>query len=160
MLTLSVPYGLALALGLAPLLAKAELGGRVESFSSGSMIAVSRSIEARPGYAIRTTVLGTGTRINEYVKAGTASAGVDATESIVFAVTWNGPFLPELSVLLGSHFDRLTAESSARPRAGRPGLTVDQPEVVIRSSGRMRAFEGRAWLPAALPPGFDPHELD
>ncbi len=153
---------LGLALAAIPLMARAELGGRAEPFASGSMVAVSRSVDQRGNYAIRTTLLGSGTRITEYVAVSTRAKADSAssTEPVVFALAWSGPFLPDLKVLLGAHFDSLAAESGTRSRAGQSGITVNQPEVVIRSGGRMRAFAGRAWLPTALPPGFDVHDLD
>jgi hypothetical protein len=36
---------------------------------------------------------------------------------------------------------------------------VDTGEAVVVSEGHMGAFEGRAWLPARLPAGFDPREM-
>ena len=96
-------------------------------------------------FTLRETLLPTGTRVREYVSA----------RGTVFAVSWNGPFLPDLRDLLGPHFETMTAEAALNPKAGRSQLVVRRPEVVIFSGGHMRAFEGRAWLPAELPAGFD-----
>ena len=99
---------------------------------------------AASSYVTRDTTLASGTHVREYV----------SSNGIVFAVAWDGPFLPNLRELLGKYFDTLAAESARQPRAGRPHLDVGLPEVVINSGGRMRAFEGSAWIPAQLPAGF------
>lgn len=91
--------------------------------------------------------LDSGTTVHEYIDAG----------GTVFAVAWSGPFLPDLRELLGRHFTALTTqEASSR---GRGAVAVQQPGLVIVSAGRMGAFQGRAWLPLQLPPGFDPQVL-
>jgi len=76
----------------------------------------------------------------------------------VFAVAWSGPFLPDLRELLGEHFSVLQQEEAAL-RGKTSAVVVRRPEVVIISTGRMRAFQGRAWLPRQLPAGFDPAQL-
>jgi hypothetical protein len=96
------------------------------------------------GYATHDTTLATGTRVREYVSGS----------GVVFAVTWEGPVLPDLKTLLGKHFDTMVAESARLPRAGRGPMAINRPEVVINSGGHMRAFEGSAWIPAELPAGF------
>ncbi|MQQ99537.1 DUF2844 domain-containing protein [Glaciimonas soli] len=88
-----------------------------------------------------------GTQVHQYVNQS----------GIVFAVSWKGPFLPDLKQLLGEqYFATLTTESLKTPKAGHPQTSVNHPDVVIFSGGHPRAFEGRAWIPSALPAGFDP----
>lgn len=92
--------------------------------------------------------LESGTTVHEFVDAA----------GRVFAVAWSGPFLPDLRELLGEHFALLEQQEAAmRSRAS--AVSVQRPEVVIVSAGRMRAFQGRAWLPRQLPAGFDPAQL-
>ena len=122
----------------------AELGGLPEQFNAESATVASSLSSAMSNYLTRDTTLTTGTLVREYVSAG----------GIVFAVTWNGPVLPDLKALLGKHFDTMVAESARAPRAGRSHLAIDTPEVVINSGGHMRAFEGSAWIPAQFPAGF------
>lgn len=95
------------------------------------------------------TMLASGTRLREYV----------GHDKKVFAVSWSGPFMPDLQSILGKHFDTLVAESAKRPKAGRSRLLVNTPEVVILSGGHMGAFEGRAWIPAQLPAGFSSDDI-
>ena len=127
----------------------AALGGAPEDFGTANATVASKLTAAGASYRVRETTLATGTQVNEYVSAG----------GVVFALTWEGPILPDLKALLGNYFDALVAESASAPRAGRGRLGVNNPEVVINSGGRMRAFEGSAWLPAQLPAGFTPNDL-
>lgn len=127
----------------------AALGGLPEPFDAEGTAVVSSATTAGPNYAVRDTLLASGTRVREYISTGGA----------VFALTWEGPVLPDLKGLLGKYFDALVAESTRSPRAGRSQIAIDAPEVVINSGGHMRAFEGSAWIPAALPAGFTPGDL-
>jgi len=122
----------------------AALGGPPEQFNTESTAPVSSESAAVSNYIVRDTTLATGTHVREFVSGS----------GVVFAVTWNGPFLPDLKALLGKHFDTMAAESARLPRAGRSRTAVNQPEVVINSGGHMRAFEGSAWVPAEFPAGF------
>jgi hypothetical protein len=99
------------------------------------------------GYIDIARTLKSGTVVHEFV---------DASGS-VFAVTWSGPFKPDLKELLGRHFDALGqgAQGGATPAAS----AAKRDEVVVQSGGHMGAFEGRAWLPSRLPAGFDTQEM-
>ena len=121
----------------------AALGGAPEQFDAPTTLAPSVSA-AGTSYLRRDTTLATGTQVSEYV----------SQSGVVFAVTWDGPLLPDLKALLGKYFDTMVAESAKAPRAGRARLGVNLPEVVINSGGHMRAFEGSAWIPAQFPAGF------
>ena len=119
---------------------QAGLGGLPAEL--GPQSAASRANGVSTGLATYTDVerkLDSGTTIHEYLDAG----------GTVFAVSWSGPFLPDLRAILGRHFDTLVAHAAGRPGAGRSALRLERADVVIISGGHMRAFEGRAWLPAA-----------
>lgn len=122
----------------------AALGGPPELFSAEGTTIMSSVSRAMSNYIARDTTLATGTHVREYV----------SNSGIVFAVTWDGPILPDLKALLGKHFDTLVAESARMPKAGRSHVAVNAPEVIIHSGGHMRAFEGSAWIPAEFPAGF------
>ena len=126
----------------------AALGGAPEDFGAASTTAAANVSPAGAIYSVRSTTLDTGTTVREYVAGGR-----------VFAVTWDGPMLPDLKALLGKYFDAMVAESQKAPRAGRSRIGVNLPAVVINSGGHMRAFEGSAWIPAQLPAGFTPDDL-
>ena len=102
------------------------------------------------GYTVNSSVLAGGTTVREYVGA----------DGLVFAVSWNGPFMPDLRTLLGDQFTTMTAEAARHPRAGHSQLRVERPEVTIESTGHMRAYAGRAWLTAKLPAGFHPQDIE
>jgi len=95
-------------------------------------------------YTVVQRQLDSGTTVREFV---------DSTGA-VFAVSWSGPFLPDLKELLGVHFGSIASHGRGRgPERSR--LAVQDTDAVIVSEGRMGAFEGRAWLPSRLPAGFD-----
>jgi len=87
--------------------------------------------------------------VREYVSPG----------GIVFAVGWNGMVKPDLRQLLGSHFEAFVAETARGPHAGRAVVYVTRPEVVIESTGHMRSFVGRAFVPAEVPDGVSPADI-
>jgi hypothetical protein len=89
-------------------------------------------------------LLPSGVRVVEYVDR----------RGLVFAVTWSGPFLPDLRALLGRHFSAYTLQQQRQPSLHAP-VVVRTSDVVIVSAGRMGAFQGHAWLPQRVPDGFD-----
>lgn len=144
----TLPFAAAVLLAYA-VAGHAALGGPPAQFGSDSTTVVSSVTSGASNYTTLDTTLPTSTHVREYV-SGTG---------IVFAVSWDGPFLPDLRALLGKHFDTLVAESAKTPRAGTSQLSVNRPEVVIFSGGHMRAFEGRAWVPAQFPAGFTANDI-
>ncbi len=148
---------LPLLLSLLPLLAcsyaYAALGGAPSHFGATPARLAARSLAAAgapAAWTVSTSTLDSGTVVREYVNPAGA----------VFAVSWNGPFLPDLRTLLGQHFGTMTGAAAQRPKAGHSQLAVERPDVVIISNGHMRAFSGRAWIPGELPPGFSPDNIE
>jgi hypothetical protein len=128
----------------------AALGGQPAKL--GPHVAAARSQTTSTGQAAYTEArktLDSGTTVHEYLDA----------QGNVFAVSWSGPFLPELKEILGEHFETLAAQQRIQRAGGRSPLHIKQPDVVIDSEGHMGAFQGRAWLPAQLPAGFDPQAI-
>jgi len=137
----------------------ASLGRAPSAFAGNTTVHQARALAATNGtgsasasatYSVSTTTLAGGTTVREYVGA----------DGVVFAVTWNGPFLPDLRELLGQHFATLRNESARQPKAGRGQVRVAQPDVTIESGGHMRAYAGRAWINSRLPAGFDTDTLE
>ena len=93
-----------------------------------------------------------GTVVREYV----SSAGK------IFAVTWHGPFLPDLRQILGRYSERFSQASQARnnnrPRIRGP-LLLQEPGLVVQSGGHMRAYFGRAYIPDQVPQGVNIEEI-
>jgi Protein of unknown function (DUF2844) len=131
-----------------PSSASAALGGNVASVDAdrvhveGSLTRIVRS----DAYALHEIRSASGTMVREYVN----SSGT------VFAVAWEGPWLPDLRQVLGDHFDHYQSAMVARQRVrkGRGSILIDEPGLVVQASGHPRAFWGRAYLPALLPPGM------
>jgi hypothetical protein len=78
----------------------------------------------------------------------------------VFALCWSGPAMPDLRQLLGAHFE---AYATALSQLERPGLhrslRIETGGMVVAGGGHLRAYAGRAFVPAELPPGFSVAEL-
>jgi hypothetical protein len=127
----------------------AALGGQPAQFAANAVARQTDTKSTGPApYTDIRTALASGTIVHEY----TDTAGT------VFAVSWSGPFLPNMKQLLGAHFDILARRDGAAHRRHGQRM-VDQPDVKVEAGGHMGAFEGRAWLPARLPAGFDPKEI-
>ena len=94
-----------------------------------------------------------------------AASGVRVREflnrnGIVFAVTWSGPVVPDLRMLLGSSFDSYTKAVAALKQPGlHRSLRIATPELVVESGGHMRAYSGRAYLPPLIPAGASTADL-
>jgi hypothetical protein len=101
-------------------------------------------------YDIQEITADTGMRVREYVNR----------DGIVFAVSWTGPVLPDLQRLLGTHFVEYTTALAALDHPGlRRSLRVALPELIVESGGHLRAYAGRALLPALVPPGVSAADL-
>jgi len=100
-------------------------------------------------YTVNESTLPSGTRVRQYL----SSAGA------VFAVSWSGPFMPDLRQLLGQHFDTMVARQAKQTHAGHRFFILQQPDLVIESGGHPRSFTGRAYLPGALPPDINVQDI-
>ena len=105
------------------------------------------------GAAVQSTQAATATGVAYTVLHRTLRSGVAVDEYVdaagkVFALSWSGPFKPNLKRLLGRHFQAYRDRGARRHGGPRSRLAVDTGEVVVVSEGHMGAFEGRAWLPA------------
>lgn len=124
--------------------ALATLGGDVSSVESDRvhMKAASVTTTATDLYTVHQMQTPGGTTVREYA----------SSNGIVFAVTWSGPFPPDLRQALGTYFQTY----QTAPRAKRYGHTHDvltQPNLVVHSGGHLRAFFGSAYVPQLVPAG-------
>ena len=123
--------------------AQAALGGDAASVEADqAKMNASSQITAATGYAVHELRTSTGLTVREYMADG----------GKVFAITWQGPMLPNLRLLLGGYFDAYAAAARAR-HGGHGHLVVTQGDLVVESSGHMRDFFGRAYLSQQLPTG-------
>ncbi len=135
---------------LASRAALAALGADVSSVESDRvhMKAAAVTTTTSALYTVHQMQTPGGTIVREFANAG----------GVVFAVTWRGPFPPDLRQTLGAYFQKY----QSAPRAGRHGHThdtVEQPDLVVHSGGHLRAFAGIAYVPQLVPQGVSMDQL-
>ena len=110
-----------------------------------------RQSRTASGYSVDTITVA-GMKIREYV----------SSDGIVFAVAWKGTGAPDLKLLLGDYFEEyregLTAAQNRTPRIRKPFM-LKTPRLVVERGGHSRSLWGRAFLPAALPPGLASEDI-
>jgi hypothetical protein len=132
----------------------ATLGGDGASVEADSAtLKVERAAHQRlaptGSYTIHETTLPSGTFVRQYV----------SNANIVFAVSWDGPFLPDFRQLLGLHFETMVARQSRQSIAGHRSFNHEEGDLVIESGGHQRSFVGRAYLKSAIPAGVTAQEI-
>jgi hypothetical protein len=143
---------LLLLLGLGsmlPGLASAALGGlEISVKADAAEVQGSIKVQEHALYRVHEIQMPSGTRVREFVSpAGT-----------VFAVAWQGPMMPNLRQTLGPYIDNYVAASKLKVAHHR-FVQIHQDDLVVESAGHMRAFTGRAYLPAAIPSGVNLEDL-
>ena len=129
--------------------ARAALGGDAGSIAADQAhFQASVEISSHALYDVHEMILSTGTAVREYATPG----------GVVFAIGWDGPAMPDLHQTLGSHFEEYLAAARAN-QGGLHHLAGQRGDLVLVSTGHMRAFAGRAYLASAVPPGVSIDEL-
>lgn len=148
-------FGIVLALLLATAVpatpARATLGASAVSVESDrqALAAVRRSTTGRVTYTVQ-EIGSAATTVREYVSPAGA----------VFAIAWNGLIHPDLEPLLGSYAGEYRAALHQTPRQpGRRHQRLRTGRVVVEKWGHMRNLQGRAYLPALIPPGVSIDEI-
>ena len=149
--------GLSLAIAAAPALAALGQAPSVAPPSSAlSSAPAARALAASPAagtslYTSHPLQLENGTLVQEYA----TPAG------LVFAVSWRGPVLPDLSLLLGEFFGGYKLETDQARALGKRGsiVNVANKKLIVRSTGRMRSFAGYAYAPELIPAGVNIHDV-
>ena len=139
-----VLVALALAGSASPALA--GLGGDVSTIEAdrASLKGALTSFSTVKGYGVHEITTAAGVHVREYV----------SSDGTVFALSWQGPVIPDLQQVLGAYYASYARAASTQHSPNHRHLKVEQPGLVVESNGRMRAFYGRAWDPARLPPNF------
>lgn len=135
-----------------PLPAAASLGGDVSSVHADvAKMQATLKISSSDNFTVHELHSPAGVTVREYV----------SSSGSVFAVTWRGAFHPDLRQILGTYHEQyLQAVQAQRAhRRGHGPLLIRQPGFVIRISGHMRAFQGRAYVPQMMPAGVRAEEL-
>ena len=100
---------------------------------------------------IREIASANGMRIREFL----------SRDGIVFAVAWSGPAPADWRQLLGAHFAAYGSALAELQSSGvqHPG-NVNTPGLVVEAGGHLRAYVGRAYLPALIPSGMAAADLN
>lgn len=149
----AILVGLLLACGMSGAMAtlgqapSVSMTGAVASPVPGAKAAATGSVAVSGLYATHVTQLKSGTVVREFSN----SMGV------VFAVSWQGPVLPDLTELLGGHFKTFKTATEQTRASGRRGgsMGLVRDDLVVSSNGRMRDFFGYAYAPELIPTGVN-----
>jgi uncharacterized protein DUF2844 len=134
---------LALALIVLAVPAFAELGGTLASIQADQLkMGASRQVTSTSGYQLHEMQSPQGIRVREYA----------SPNGIVFGVTWNGPWMPDLRQLLGPYFNQYMVAAQGK-KAARGPVTIQLPGLIIERGGHARSFFGRAYVPQIIPQG-------
>jgi hypothetical protein len=129
--------------------AHAALGSTAASIEADrNQLQAQRTVTAHDLYEVHELTLPTGTTLREY----------RAPDGIVFAVAWTGPAKPDLSQALGAYFPGYL-EAARGNGGGHNHIAATRADLVVVSSGHMRAFSGRAYLASAIPAGVSLDEI-
>jgi hypothetical protein len=143
-----VSLGLAFAFDPAAL---ASLGGDAASIETDAAALRGTPIaRPSPAYTVREIAGESSMDVHEFTN----------NRGVVFAVSWNAPVIPDLRLLLGSYFGRYTDALARLRQAGmHRSVRIDSPDLVVESSGHLRAYHGLAYLPSEVPAGVTTTEL-
>jgi hypothetical protein len=129
--------------------ANAALGEREATVQADAQAAQgSLKMQDRGTYRMQEIVMPSGTKVHEFVSLA----------GHVFAVTWQGPTMPNLRQTLGKYFDDYVAAEQVKHPVRRH-IDIHRDDLVVESAGHMRAFAGRAYLPQAVPSGVNVGDL-
>jgi hypothetical protein len=125
--------------------AAAHLGGDADSVSADRDV-LHGQLRRTPmaQYDLHEITTEAGTQVHEYT----------TPQGTVFALTWQGPLPPDLRQLFGAYYKQFQDAAAAQARTGMHRLlNVVQPDLVVQSTGRMRDFRGKAYVPSLVPAG-------
>jgi hypothetical protein len=139
---------LALSAGL-PTFVYAALGGDITSVEADRVRMKATLLTSQSAlYTVHQMQTPYGTTVREFA----------SPSGTVFAVTWQGPFLPDLRQTLGAYFPIYeTAPRTAH--SGHSHVAVERSDLVVRSGGHPRAFFGLAYVPRLVPAGVSIDQL-
>lgn len=151
-------YSLFLGLGLSVTVfatayrVEATLGESSDSVKSDreALSSVRSAVTVRNGYTVH-EIESDSTTVREYV----------SPSGVVFAIAWNGLVHPNLTQLLGPYASEYHGALQQTPRQpDRRRLRVKTDGLVVEKWGHMRNLQGRAYVPALIPPGVSIDEIE
>jgi hypothetical protein len=99
-------------------------------------------------FSVHEIRLSSGIAVRQYV----------SPSGMVFAVSWQGPSIPDLQQVLGRYFDQYSETVRTRGTGSAPGVS-QQTGLVVQSGGHMRAFFGKVYVQQMLPHGVLVEEI-
>jgi Protein of unknown function (DUF2844) len=127
--------------------ASAGLGDSVNSVLDDQLTMHARlNVISVSNYVIHELASPVGVVVREYVSAN----------GEVFAVSWHGPFMPDMHRLLSTRFGPYLVEvqKHSTRNLGHSVLNIRTPSLVVENVGHTRAYTGRAYDPSLLPAGI------
>jgi hypothetical protein len=139
-------------LSLFALPAFAALGGDLNSVElDKAHMKGSLTVQQQQAYSIHEIQASDGMTVREFV----------SSEGRVFGVAWQGPTFPDMKRLMGAYFEQYSTalRSEKEKHVGRRPINIQEPGLVVQTSGHMRALTGRAWVPELVPQNVKAAEL-
>jgi len=137
------------ALAVSPI-SRAALGGDVASIARDhEALHANDALTSTVLYDLHEAQSPAGVRVREYV---------DRASGKVFALTWEGPQLPDVNALLGTYAPRYQAVAKEH-HGSHHTLSIDDPDLKISVLRLQRGWQGEAYLPNAIPQGVNRAEL-
>jgi hypothetical protein len=131
-----------------PFQASATLGSDVTTVNEdrARMQGALMSITRNDRFEVHQLQASNGTTVREYV----SSTGT------VFAVSWEGQWMPDLRQVLGPYFDayQQTVPAVRKARRSHGPMTFRSGDLVVQIGGHPRAFVGRAYIERLMPQGM------
>jgi hypothetical protein len=131
-----------------PFQASATLGSDVTTVNEdrAKMQGALMSITRNDRFEVHQLQASNGTTVREYV----SSTGT------VFAVSWEGQWMPDLRQVLGPYFDayQQTVPEVRKARRSHGPMTFRSGDLVVQIGGHPRAFVGRAYIERLMPQGM------
>jgi Protein of unknown function (DUF2844) len=126
--------------------ARAALGGDASTIQADQVhMQGTRRIAGADSYTVHEIQGASGTVVREYF----------SSQGIVFAVSWHGPWLPDMRQIMGSYFEpyaqAVQSHRDGSLRLGRSPIMIQQPGLMVQSGGHPRSFAGKAYIPDMLP---------
>ncbi|HWI83884.1 DUF2844 domain-containing protein [Ramlibacter sp.] len=141
----------ALALLVCSAAAQAALGEAADSVLRDHAALRGTALKHTPaaGFEVHETTTPEGTAVRQYV----SGAGK------VFAATWSGPALPDLKLVLGSHYAQYAADLQ-RGAGNAKVVAMRTGAMVLRVVKLPRGMAGSAMVPALMPAGASVEDID
>ena len=110
-----------------------------------------RMLAQQARYTVEEVQANDGSRVRKYI----------ADDGLVFALSWNTLYKPDLSTLLGPYFSGYAgaAKTAAQKGGIQRQFQHQTSDLVVQSGGHLHVFSGYAYLRNQFPAGVSPQTL-